>query len=68
MGVRMRKVTVAVPASLLKRAMAATGNGITATIRQGLEAVTASRAYEYFRTRRGKLKLDLDVDALREDR
>ncbi len=37
---RNRKITVTVPTDLLARAQKATGEGISATVRKGLELVT----------------------------
>lgn len=63
-----KKVTVELPADLLKRAQASTGQGITATIRTGLSLVAARRAYEGLRKRRGKVAFSIDLEQLREDR
>jgi hypothetical protein len=63
-----RKVTIEVPAELLKRARRSTGEGITATVRRGLELVAARSAYEELRSLRGSVRLRLDVEALRQDR
>ncbi len=63
-----RKITVHVPAEILQRAQEATGQGVTATVRKGLEIVAASRAYEKLLQMRGKVKLSLDLNGLREDR
>ena len=62
------KVTVELPVSLLKRARASTGEGITGTIRRGLELVAATRAQERLRALRGKVKFSIDLEELREDR
>jgi hypothetical protein len=62
------RVTVELPADLLKRARASTGEGITATIRRGLELVAAARAQERLRALRGKVRFSIDLDELREDR
>jgi len=62
------KVTVELPVELLKRARASTGEGITGTIRRGLELVAATRAQERLLALRGKVKFSIDLDALREDR
>jgi len=40
------KVTVELPRELLDRAQSSTGEGITSTIRRGLELVAAGRAQE----------------------
>ena len=63
----MQKVTVLLPRELLVRATAATGQGLTPTIRQGLEAVARAAAYDGLRRLRGKVKLSINVDQLRED-
>jgi hypothetical protein len=63
----MQKVTVLLPRELLARATAATGQGLTATIRQGLEAVARAAAYDGLRQLRGKVKFSINVDELRED-
>jgi hypothetical protein len=63
-----RKITLEVPEDLLERALAASGEGVTATVRRGLELVAAGRAYEELRRLRGKVKLGIDLEALREDR
>ena len=63
-----RKITVEVPADLLRRAQKSTGEGVTGTIRKGLELVAAGRAYEELRRLRGKVPLALNLRELREDR
>ncbi len=62
------KVTVELPADLLERARRSTGEGITATIRRGLELVASTRAQEQLRGLRGRVKFSIDLAALREDR
>ena len=63
-----RKITLEVPEALLERALAATGEGITPTVQRGLELIAAGRAYDELRRLRGKVKLGIDLDTLREDR
>ena len=63
-----RKITLEVPEELLERALAASGEGITQTVRQGLQLVAAGRAYDELRRLRSKVKLGIDLEALREDR
>lgn len=63
-----RKITVEVPEELLERALEASGEGITGTVRRGLGLVAAGRAYEELRRLRGKVRLGIDLEALREDR
>ena len=62
------KVTVELPAELLARARKTTGEGITATIRRGLELVASARAQEQLRGLRGRVKFSIDLAALRQDR
>jgi hypothetical protein len=62
------KVTVELPVDLLDKARKTTGEGITGTIRRGLELVAAMRAQDELRALRGKVKLSLDVAASRADR
>ena len=64
----MRKITVEVPEDLLDRALESSGEGITRTVRRGLDLVAAGRAYDELRRLRGKMKLGIDLEALREDR
>ena len=63
-----RKITIMLPESLVDKALSASKTSLTATIRQGLELVAASSAYEGLRKYRGKLKLGLNLDKLREDK
>jgi len=63
-----RKVTVLLPAELLREAQRSSGEGVTETIRRGLELVAAARAYDRLRGLRGKVRIEVDLDALREDR
>jgi hypothetical protein len=63
----MRKVTVMLPKELVRRATAATRQGLTPTIRQGLQNVVVADAYERARQLRGKVKFSINVDELRED-
>ena len=63
-----QKVTVHVDRELLRRARARTRQGVTATIRHGLELVAASEAYERLRALRGKVAFSIDLKAMREDR
>ncbi|MCX6592516.1 MAG: hypothetical protein NTV70_21060 [Acidobacteria bacterium] len=64
----LRKVTALLPADLLDRAMELTGEGVTPTLRQGLEMMSRHLASQRLLGLRGKLKLAIDVDELRQDR
>ena len=67
MPIKLKKLTLQVPNDLLNRATQATGEGITPTIRRGLELVAAGGAYRNLRSLKGKVKLDLDLEKLRQD-
>ena len=64
----MRKITAFLPAGLLESAQAQTGAGVTETLRKALEMMAYDRFYQRMRELRGKVKFDLDLDDLREDR
>ena len=63
-----QKITAHVPAQLLRRAQAATGKGITETVRLGLDLLASAKAAEELRRLRGKVRLDIDLVELRRDR
>jgi hypothetical protein len=65
---RQKKVTIVLSDELLQRAQRATGQGITPTIRRGLELVIAAEAFSDLRKLRGKVHFSGKLDALREDR
>ena len=64
---KLKKLALEVPEELLERAKSATGQGITPTVRKGLELVAASRAYAQLRSLRGKIKFSISLSKLRED-
>jgi hypothetical protein len=64
----VRKITIEVPAELLERAQAASGENLTATVRAGLRLVAAGRAFERLRARRGKVRFSRSLATLRHDR
>lgn len=64
----VQKITLHVPEELLRRAQKSTGQSITETVRQGLRLVAARDTYRKLRDLRGKVKVDVDVETLREDR
>ena len=63
-----KKITVHIDADLLKQAQKSTNEGITATIRRGLQLVAASLAYQNLLDQRGKFKFSINLDELRKDR
>ncbi|MBI1986108.1 MAG: hypothetical protein HYS64_05425 [Rhodospirillales bacterium] len=64
----IKKITAHVPADVLRRARLATGKGITETVRLGLDLLAGVKAAQELRRLRGKVRLDLDLAALRRDR
>ncbi len=63
-----RKITVEVPAELLKKAQDASGAGITQTVRTGLELIAASRTYARLLDLRGKVVFSRTLSDLKADR
>ena len=63
-----RKITVEVPEELLEKAQEASGEGITQTVRTGLQLVAASRTYARLRQLRGKVRFTRTVRELKADR
>ena len=63
-----RKITVEVPEELLEKAQKASGEGITQTVRTGLQLVAASRTYARLRQLRGKVRFTRTWAELKADR
>ena len=63
-----RKITVMLPDDLLKRALKASGEGLTSTLRKGLELIAAKDAYKGLLNLKGKVDLKLDLSDSRRDR
>ena len=65
-----RKVTVMLPADLIDRAVKASGEGLTPTLRKGLELIAAKDVYRDLLKLKGKYPegLGIDLDELRKDR
>jgi hypothetical protein len=65
----MRKITAFLPANLLETAQAATGAGVTETLRKSLEEMVRRDAYRQLRALRGKVNFDdFNLEELRRDR
>ena len=64
----MKKITVHVPARLLASVQAGTGEGVSETIRMALQKLEHEQFYKGMMALRGKVTLDIDLDASREDR
>lgn len=62
----MRKITVEIPESLLEKARAQTGEGVTETVRAGLKILASIRAQQELKALRGKVKFGVDLMALRK--
>jgi len=63
-----RKITLELPEDLLRKAQECTGEGVTSTVRRGLELLAASTAYSRLRSLRGKVKFSIKLKELRNDR
>jgi hypothetical protein len=65
---RTRKITVEVPADLLRKAQKQSGEGVTGTVRQGLELLAATEAYRNVAALRGRVQFSIDLETMRRDR
>jgi hypothetical protein len=65
---RLRKITVEVDARLLQRAQKQSRDGVTGTVRRGLEILAAADAYEKLARMRGKVKFSTSLETMRNDR
>ena len=63
-----RKITALLPKNLLDRALKASGEGITPTLRRGLELVAAKHAYLGLLKLKGEFDLKIDLNQSRKDR
>jgi hypothetical protein len=64
----MKKITAFLPADVLATAQAHTGQGVTETLRLALEKLNHAAWCKQMLALEGKVKLDIDLEALREDR
>ena len=62
-----RKITLELSEDLLRKAQKSTGEGVTATVRRGLELLAASTTYAELRKLRGKVKFSIKLKELRND-
>jgi len=65
---RAKRITANVPEDLLAEAMKVTRKGITDTLVEGLRLVRRARGFEKAMALRGKVGLDVDLEASRERR
>ena len=63
-----KKLTLLVPEDLLAQALEASGEGIAATVKQGLTLIAARRAYTELKKLRGKVRVSFNLDELRDDK
>jgi len=63
-----KKVTVMLPAELLDRALKASGQGLTATLRKGLELISARDTYNSLLKLKEKFDFKIDLADSRRDR
>ncbi|HEY1615487.1 MAG TPA: hypothetical protein VGF97_17540 [Rhizomicrobium sp.] len=62
----MRKITVEVSEEVLQSAQEFTGEGVTETVRAGLNRLAAIRSQQKARALRGKIKFGVDLMSLRQ--
>ncbi len=65
---RPRKITVEIDDELLERAQKQARDGVTGTVRRGLEMLAAVDAYEKLARMRGKVKFSTTLRTMRNDR
>lgn len=63
---QIKKITVHVSVDLLAVAQKETGEGVTETVRRGLEMLKRAHAFRELAKLRGKVKFALTADQLRE--
>ena len=63
---KARRVPANLPPAVLEEAMAVTGRGITETLVTGLDLVRRTRAYAKAMALRGRIHLNVDLQASRE--
>lgn len=63
----IRKITVHIPADLLQAAQEETGQGVTETVRKGLELLKRERAYQRLLDARGTINFEMTAAELRGD-
>jgi len=64
----IKRVTLNLPAALLKKAQSVSKQGITETVVESLELLARRRAADQARALRGRLQLHVDLEASRERR
>ncbi len=65
--IKMKKVTVFVPGDLVRPATQASRQGITPTVRRGLQLIAAGEASRHPRSLRGKFRFGRSLHDLRKD-
>ena len=65
---RAKKITVEVDEELLRRAQKQARDGVTGTVRRGLEILAAADAYEKLLGLRTKVRFSTSLETMRRDR
>lgn len=63
-----RKITVEVDEALLRKAQKQSNQGVTGTVRKGLELVASAEAYEKLAALKGKVRFSISLEQMRRDR
>lgn len=64
----MRKITVQVPETLLEKAQAYTGEGVTQTVTAALKRLASIQAQQEALKLRGKVKFSVSYDQIKRER
>lgn len=62
-----KKITVEVPEELLKNTQAQTGEGISKTVRRGLQLLAATKSFQRLRNMKGKVRFSKTIDEIKHD-
>ena len=65
MGNARTKITVTLPAEILRRARTITGRGVTQTVIAGLEALDRQERRSALRALKGRVRIALDLEQTR---
>jgi len=64
-GMKIRRISVSLPGELLDAAQNITGKGVAETLIEGLEQLKRRQFFERAVQMRGKVRLDINLDATR---
>jgi hypothetical protein len=63
---KIKRITANLPEELIRQATSITGKNLTDTLIEGLQMVKRTAAFEKAQKLKGKIKLEIDLEASRE--